>query len=91
MAAMRALAMELSLDGACQAALDAVERVFGASSAWIMLLDGQGRTLRTLVFRGRGAGVYRDATIPLDRAALSTRVVRGREVVFVPDVKRENR
>lgn len=87
--AIRAMSSELSIDGACNASLDAVEGVFGASSSWIMLFDQQTRTLRMTVFRGRGADVYRDACIPIDRAVVSARVCREHRVMFVPDVRQE--
>jgi formate hydrogenlyase transcriptional activator len=83
------MSAELSIDGACHASLDAVERVFGASSSWIMLQEPQTRTLRVTVFRGRGADVYRDVSIPLDRAAVLARVCRERRILFVPDVRQE--
>jgi formate hydrogenlyase transcriptional activator len=90
-AAIRALSLELSVDGACGAALDAVEQMFGARSSWILLQDPSTRCLRMAARRGVGSEAYEDVSIPLDHPAISALVCSERKVVFVPDVGAELR
>jgi formate hydrogenlyase transcriptional activator len=86
----RALAAQLSVEGACSVALDAVKDVFGATSAWIMLQDPQTSALRTVLFRGVGSDVYKDLSIPPSSPSIATRSFNGRQAVFVPDVRAEH-
>jgi formate hydrogenlyase transcriptional activator len=90
-AAIRALSLELSVEGACRAALDAVEQMFGARSSWILLQDPSSRCLRMAARRGVGSEVYQDVSIPLDHPAVSALVCSERKVVFIPDVRTEIR
>ncbi len=89
--AARALSAHLSVEGAGTAALEAVEQVFGATSAWIMLYDDEARVLRTTVFRGAGSGAYKDVSIPVDGTVISSVAFRERKAIFIPDVHRETR
>ncbi len=88
--ALRRLTDTLEVEGVCEAVLGGVESVFGATSSWIMLHDEGANVLRTALFRGRGADVYKDAEIPSDRGIAGLVFTRGL-IEFVPDVAREHR
>jgi formate hydrogenlyase transcriptional activator len=88
--AARMLTSHLDVDGVCSATLDAVEDVFRAGSSWMMLYDAGAKQLRTVCWRGRGSEVFRNLAIPLDVGILGL-AFTSREVVFVPDVKRDHR
>ena len=88
--ALRRLTATLEIEGVCEAVLGGVESVFGATSSWIMLHDEGANVLRTALFRGRGADVYKDAEIPSDRGIAGLVFTRGL-IEFVPDVSREHR
>jgi formate hydrogenlyase transcriptional activator len=88
--ALRRLTATLEVEGVCEAVLGGVESVFGATSSWIMLHDEGANVLRTALFRGRGADVYKDAEIPSDRGIAGLVFTRGL-IEFVPDVSREHR
>jgi len=55
-----------------------------------MLHDASRNVLRTAVFRGRGADVYADVTIPADAGVAGLAFSRA-EIQFVPDVSQEQR
>jgi formate hydrogenlyase transcriptional activator len=87
-----ALALSERLDVAqtCDAALGVMARVFEVSSAWILLRDSSTNELVTAAVRGPGADTFANARIPCGRG-IAGLAFRGRETVFVPDAKRENR
>ncbi len=88
--AARALTARLDTDGVCRAILDAVENVFGADAGWILLYDAPSRQLRTVSWRGRGSDAFRDLAIASDAGILGL-AFSTRKVVFVPDVKHDDR
>jgi formate hydrogenlyase transcriptional activator len=88
--AIRKLTSSLDVPGVCEAVLSGVEAVFGATSSWIVLHDPTADLLRSVVFRGRGAEVYREMEIPLSEG-IAGRVFRQREVHFIPDAASETR
>lgn len=88
--AARALTSHLDIDGVCEAVLQAVEVVFGATSCWILLHDQSTNMLRTRTFRGAGAAAYRDLSLPPDVGVLGL-AFTSRQVVFVPNVLEEDR
>jgi formate hydrogenlyase transcriptional activator len=90
LAAVRKLTSTLDVEGVCDAILCGVERVFGATSSWIMLHDPDGNVLRTALFRGRGADAYAGAAIPADCGVTGHVFTRG-EIQFVPDASKEPR
>ena len=88
--AARALTSHLDVSGVCAAILDAVENVFGATSSWILLHDTGTRQLRTVCCRGLGSEAFRDVAVPPDVGILGL-AFTSRKVVFVPDVKNDDR
>lgn len=88
--ALRRLTETLDVQGVCEAVLGGVESVFGASSSWIMLHNPTTGTLRTALFRGRGADVYAGVEIPADSGVTGQVFTRG-EIQFVGDVSRDAR
>ena len=88
--AARTLTSHLDIDGVCSATLDAVENVFQAGSSWMLLYDAEAGQLRTVSSRGRGSDVFRDLSIAPDIGVLGL-AFTGRQVVFVPDVKEDDR
>jgi formate hydrogenlyase transcriptional activator len=88
--ALRKLTSTLDVNDVCEAVLGGVEAVFGATSSWIMLHDTATNLLRTQVFRGRGADVYRELELPADRGVAGLAFTR-REIQFVPDASADNR
>jgi formate hydrogenlyase transcriptional activator len=88
--AARALTSHLDVEGVCAGLLDAVESVFGATSSWILLYDASSRQLRTVDSRGRGSDAFRDLTVSPSVGILGL-AFTSREVVFVPNVKDDDR
>ena len=88
--ALRRVTATLDVQGVCEAVLDGVEHVFGATSSWVMLHEAASHTLRTVLFRGRGADVYGHLEIPEDSGIVGLAFRRG-EIHFIPDVTREHR
>jgi formate hydrogenlyase transcriptional activator len=88
--ALRRLTETLDVQGVCEAVLGGVENVFGASSSWIMLHNPATDTLRTALFRGRGAHVYDSVEIPADRGVTGA-VFSSGDIRFIADVTREQR
>jgi formate hydrogenlyase transcriptional activator len=88
--AARALTSHLDIEGVCGAVLDAMTSVFGATSSWLLLHDEAGRMLRTAACRGPGSEAFRDVALPPDVGILGL-AFTGRQVIFVPDVKAEQR
>jgi formate hydrogenlyase transcriptional activator len=84
------LAERLDVQKTCDAILDAVERVFGARSSWILLHDPTSDRLVTTRFRGPGADTYAGIAIPCDQGIVGLAFTRG-EMVFVPDVHHDKR
>src|SRR5688500_2262973 len=82
LAAVRRLTATLDVEGVCDAVLSGVERVFGATSSWIMLHDPDADVLRTALFRGRGADVYGGVEIPAGSGIAGLVFSRG-EIQFV--------
>jgi formate hydrogenlyase transcriptional activator len=74
----------------CSGVLDAVVDVFGAASSWTLLYDAGSKQLRTVASRGRGSEAFRDLAIPADVGILGL-AFTTRKVVFVPDVKDDDR
>jgi formate hydrogenlyase transcriptional activator len=88
--AARTLTMSLAVGAVCDAVLDAIQEVFGATSCWILLHDeGKGRLL-TASARGPGSEAFRDLEVPPNVGILGL-AFTSRQVVFVPDVKEEDR
>jgi len=90
LAAVRRLTATLDVQGVCEAVLTGVERVFGATSSWVMLHDADANVLRTAVFRGRGADVYAGVELPADCGIAGLVFTRG-ELQFVADASRDER
>jgi formate hydrogenlyase transcriptional activator len=88
--AARVLTMSLDVGAVCDAVLGAIEEVFGATSCWILLHDEQANRLLTASARGPGSEVFRDLEVPPDVGILGL-AFTSRQVVFVPDVKEEDR
>jgi transcriptional regulator with GAF, ATPase, and Fis domain len=88
--AVRKLTASLEVETVCEAVLTGVEKVFGATSSWIMLHDSDADVLRTALFRGRGADVYASAEIPVGRGITGLVFTQG-ESQFIPDVAQEHR
>ena len=88
--ALRKLTASLDTEEVCAAVLWGVEQAFGATSSWIMLHDPAANTLRTALFRGRGADVYGEVEIPADRGVAGA-VFTTREIEFVADATKEVR
>jgi formate hydrogenlyase transcriptional activator len=88
--ALRKLTSTLDVGGVCEAVLSGVESAFGATSSWIMLHDAERGTLRTVLFRGRGADVYGSVEIPVEAGVVGL-VFSRREIQFVPDAAHETR
>ena len=88
--AARSLTARLDVGAVCQAVIDAVEDVFDARSAWILLFDPSSQQLRTYAVRGRGSGAFRDLTMPPSVGILGL-AFTSRKVVFVPRVEDEDR
>ena len=70
--AVQKLTSTLDVSGVCEAVLTGVESAFGATSSWIMLHEPERRTLRTALFRGRGADVYGSVEIPADAGVVGS-------------------
>ena len=90
LAAVRRLTATLDVRGVCEAVLAGVEKVFGATSSWVMLHDPDAHVLQTVVFRGRGADVYADVELPSDCGIAGLVFTRG-EIQFVPDASVDQR
>jgi formate hydrogenlyase transcriptional activator len=88
--AARALTEHLDVEGVCDAILDAVQDVFGATSTWLLLENPSEKVLRTVAFRGPGSEVFRGLAVSDDAGILGL-AFTTREVVFVPDVAAETR
>jgi transcriptional regulator with GAF, ATPase, and Fis domain len=88
--AARSLTDRLDVGAVCQAIIDAVEEVFDASSAWILLYDPPSKQLRTVAVRGRGSDAFRDLAIDPSVGILGLAFTTGK-VFFVPDVREEAR
>jgi formate hydrogenlyase transcriptional activator len=85
-----ALAARMDVENTCDAVLDAAERMFDATSAWILLHDSATNSLRTARFRGPGGDAYAEVSVPSDRGIVGLAFSR-RETVFVGDVLSETR
>ena len=90
LSAVRKLTAILDVDGVCEAVLNGVEQVYGATSSWIMLHDPVSNVLRTALVRGRGADVYGGVEIPAD-SGIAGLVFTTREIQFIPDARNEHR
>jgi formate hydrogenlyase transcriptional activator len=88
--ASRALTIHLDIDGVCREILAAVETIFEARAAWVLLHDPATRTLRTRLFRGECAEAYRGLEVPEDKGVIGL-AFTSREVVFIPNVVEEDR
>ena len=88
--AVRRLTATLDVQGVCEAVLAGVEKVFGATSSWVMLHEPEANVLRTVVFRGRGADVYAGVELPTD-CGLAGLVFTRCEVQFVADASADHR
>ena len=84
------LSQPLDRRGVASAMLDVAERLFTARAAWLLLYDEGSDTLRTIEYRGAGAGAYADASVHPDTGIVGLAFRRG-ETVFVPDVAEEDR
>ena len=85
-----ALAAKLDVRCICNAMLDSVEEIVGATSSWILLRQPGTDVLKTEVFRGPGSDVYSDLEIPSNSGIVGL-VFSTREPVFVPNVAGEDR
>jgi formate hydrogenlyase transcriptional activator len=88
--AARALTMSLEINEVCDAVLDAIQSVFGAATSWILLHDPETNRLRTMSSRGVGSAVFRDLALATDVGIVGL-AFTSRQVVFVPEVKEEDR
>ena len=88
--ALRRLTETLDVQGVCEAVLSGVENVFGASASWIMLHNPATNTLRTALFRGKGADVYDSLELPADRGVPGA-VFSSGDIQFIADVSHESR
>lgn len=88
--AARALGAGLDLNSVCEAVLDAVEEIFGATSSWIVLHDPQTNQLKTHSFRGDGSHAYENVVLPSSVGILGL-AFTSRQVVFVPDAQSDHR
>jgi formate hydrogenlyase transcriptional activator len=88
--ALRRMTETLDVQGVCEAVLNGVENVFGASSSWIMLHNPATNTLQTTLFRGKGAAVYDSLELPVDRGVPGA-VFSGGDIQFIADVNCESR
>ena len=88
--ALRRMTETLDVQGVCEAVLGGIENVFGASSSWIMLHNPATDTLRTALFRGRGADVYDSLEIPANRGVPGA-VFSSGDIEFIADVTLEDR
>jgi formate hydrogenlyase transcriptional activator len=80
----------LDVHDTCDAMIGAVERMFDARAAWILLHDASRDELVTCAYRGAGASTYAGLHLPKDRGIVGL-VFNNRQPVFVPDVAREQR
>jgi formate hydrogenlyase transcriptional activator len=85
-----ALGARLDVEDTCDAILDAAERMFGATSGWVLLHNSSSDSLRTARFRGPAGDAYADVDVPCDRGIVGLAFSR-REPVFVGDVAAETR
>jgi formate hydrogenlyase transcriptional activator len=85
------LTSSLDLQRLCAATLDAVERICGAQSAWLMLIDEGRDELVTMDYRGVGADSYADVRVPRSGSALTSIVFTQRQALFIPDARAEAR
>jgi formate hydrogenlyase transcriptional activator len=88
--AARSLNASLDVTGVCNAVLDAVEEIYGATSSWILLHDAHQNRLTPCAFRGTGAIVYENVSMAPDTGVLGL-AFTSREVVFVPDAQHDDR
>ena len=88
--AARSLTERLDVGAVCQAIIDAVEELFDARSAWILLYDPAVKLLRTFAVRGRGSDAFSDLAIAPNIGILGL-AFTSRKSVFVPEVKEEER
>jgi len=86
--AARSLTERLDVAAVCGAIIDAVEELFNARSAWILLYDSASKLLRTFAVRGRGSDAFRDLAIAPSVGVLGL-TFTSRKGVFVPEVKAE--
>ena len=84
------LTSRLDVEDTCAGMLDVVERIFGASSSWILLYDSRSHTLNVAATRGPAAGVFSDLSIPAS-GGIAGLAFESAELVFVPDVRHEER
>lgn len=84
------LSAKLDVTSTCNAMLDAVEDLAGATSSWILLRHAAAEVLVSQVFRGPGSEVYSDLEISWSSGIVGM-VFSTREPVFVPDVTKEDR
>ena len=84
------LTSRLDVDGTCAGMLDVVERIFGASSSWILLYEPRSHALNVAATRGPAAEVFADLSIPAS-GGIAGLAFESAELVFVPDVRQEER
>ena len=89
--AAHALTGRLDVEMTCSAVLDAVEQLFEARSAWVLLHDVDTSELVTVMFRGPDAESYAHARVPLRDRTITTIVFHQRQPLFVADVREEDR
>ena len=85
-----ALSAKLDVRCTCDATLDAVQEIVGATSSWILLRQPGNDVLKTEVFRGPGSDVYSNLELP-STSGIVGHVFSTREPIFVPDVRTERR
>ena len=84
------LSSKLDVTATCNAMLDAVEAIAGATSSWILLRHPADEVLTSEVFRGPGSEVYSKLEIPCTTGIVGL-VFSAHEPIFVPDVTKEHR
>ena len=85
-----ALTTDLDVDGTCVAMLAAVEQIFSARAAWILLHDRSSNELVTCGYRGVGADTYADLRVPCDSGIVGLAFTQ-RQTIFIADVAQEQR
>jgi formate hydrogenlyase transcriptional activator len=88
--AARSLTMSLQVAEVCDAVLDAIHDVFGATSSWLLLYDHATALLGTVSARGTGSAAFDGLAVPADAGLLGL-AFQSRRVVFVPAVTDEER
>jgi len=83
-----AVSKHLDVSHTCSAVLEAVDRLFDASSSWILIHDAAKNELSTAAVRGPSAAPYKAIRIPAGDGLVG-KAFTERRPVFVPDAQHE--